>query len=55
LSDRSVDVLIVGSGAAGASCAAELRAQGFGLPLDGRRRVLRRRRHAGRDGEQRRT
>ena len=27
--DRSVDVLIVGAGAAGASCAAELRAQGF--------------------------
>jgi 3-phenylpropionate/trans-cinnamate dioxygenase ferredoxin reductase subunit len=27
--DRSVDVLIVGSGAAGASCAAELRGQGF--------------------------
>ncbi len=27
---RSVDVLVVGAGAAGASCAAELRAQGFG-------------------------
>ena len=29
MSDRSVDVLIVGAGAAGASCAAELRARGF--------------------------
>ena len=29
MSDRAADVLIVGSGAAGASCAAELRAQGF--------------------------
>lgn len=30
MADRTVDVLIVGAGAAGASCAAELRARGFG-------------------------
>ena len=29
MSDRAVDVLVVGAGAAGASCAAELRARGF--------------------------